>query len=217
MRARLESSLLHRLRCGELTAQRVRAAARCGHAEALRLFPGEAVLPPTDLPGLALLDAREARLFAADCAEAVLPIFEAAQPADYRPRLTIDAARRFANGQLSEGEMLDWRVAARTAAAQAAWSGAGAAARAAAWSAVWCSAQEDVGHCASRAAPAAARAAARSVSWSASRAAAARCADACADARARAGSAARDAAWLSARKSQRSRLALYLVKEAEGA
>ena len=39
-----------------------------------------------------------ARLFAADCAEAVLPIFERDYPNDDRPRKAIEAARLFARG-----------------------------------------------------------------------------------------------------------------------
>lgn len=38
------------------------------------------------------------RLFAADCAERVLPVFEKEYPADDRPRRAIQAARDFANG-----------------------------------------------------------------------------------------------------------------------
>ena len=60
-----------------------------------------------------------ARLFAADCAEHVLPIFEKARPNDDRPRKAIEAARAFARDEIGD----------------AAWAAAWAAARAAAWAA----------------------------------------------------------------------------------
>ena len=41
------------------------------------------------------------RLFAADCAEHVLPIYEKSYPDDQRPRLAIQSARDFANGKIS--------------------------------------------------------------------------------------------------------------------
>ena len=48
---------------------------------------------------------RTARLFAALCAEHVLPIFEAVDPNDSRPRDAIEVARRFADGDASREEM----------------------------------------------------------------------------------------------------------------
>ena len=51
-------------------------------------------------------DAKAQRLFAADCAEHVLPIFEAAYPDDDRPRKAIDAARAFVDGEIGRDEML---------------------------------------------------------------------------------------------------------------
>ena len=89
-------------------------------------------------------DERTARLFAADCAERVLPIFEAAQPGDPRPRVAVETARLFAVGMASDAEM----AAAWAAAGDAAWD----AARDAAW---------DAARAAARAAGAAAWAAAR--------------------------------------------------------
>jgi len=71
-----------------------------------------------------------ARLFACDCAERVLPLFEEKYPEDNRPRVAIKTARRYAMGQATEAE----RRAAESAAREAermAWS-AGLAARAAA-------------------------------------------------------------------------------------
>ena len=82
---------------------------------------------------------KSARLFAADCAEQALPIFEKQRPDDDRPRKAIKAARDFANGEIT-AEMRDAAgdaagAAARAAAGDAAWAAAWAAARAAAWDA----------------------------------------------------------------------------------
>jgi hypothetical protein len=60
-------------------------------------------------PYLQKLGDRERRLLACDYAERVLPLFEAGYPGDHRPRHAIDAARRFANGQATEEEMLEAR------------------------------------------------------------------------------------------------------------
>jgi hypothetical protein len=68
---------------------------------------------------------RTARLFAASCARDVLPIFEKKRPNDDRVRKCIEAAERFANGEVDR-IFLD-------AAGAAAWAAAGAAAGAAAW------------------------------------------------------------------------------------
>ena len=76
---------------------------------------------------------RTARLFAADCAERVLPIFGKSYPNDNRPRNAIQAARDFANGKITAAA---WD-AARAAARAAAWAAAEAAARAAARAAAW--------------------------------------------------------------------------------
>ena len=57
---------------------------------------------------------RNLRLFAADCAEDVLPLFLKVRPNDDRPRLAIEAARQFANGEIGD--------AARAAARAAAWA-----------------------------------------------------------------------------------------------
>ena len=57
------------------------------------------------------------RLFACDCAERVLLIYEKARPGDDRPRNCIVVSRRFANGEATEAERA------------AAWAAAGAAAR----------------------------------------------------------------------------------------
>jgi len=65
---------------------------------------------------------QDLRLFAADCAEHVLPIWEKQYPKDDRPAKAIEAARQFARGEID--------AAARDAARAAAWA-AGDAARAA--------------------------------------------------------------------------------------
>ena len=81
---------------------------------------------------------REIRLFAADCAESVLHIYEDAHPGDDRPRKAIEAARRYANGEISAEELEEARAAAGAAARKAAWYVAGyaaLAARNAAWAA----------------------------------------------------------------------------------
>jgi hypothetical protein len=89
---------------------------------------------------------REIRLFACDCAESVLHVFENKYPDDNRPRNAIEVARRFANGEATIDES--------KAAGVAAWAAAWAAARAA-------GAARDAAGNAAGAAWAAARAAAR--------------------------------------------------------
>ncbi len=78
-----------------------------------------------------------ARLFAADCAERVLPIFEKEHPGDDRPRKAIAAVRAYERGEIDAAA----RSAARSAAESAAGSAAGSAARSAAWSAAWSAAE----------------------------------------------------------------------------
>lgn len=73
-------------------------------------------------------DERTARMFACDCAEHVLPIWERAYPDDLRPREVIAVARRYAAGEATEQELAaTWRVA-RDAAFKAAAAGASVAA-----------------------------------------------------------------------------------------
>ena len=67
---------------------------------------------------------RNLRLFAADCAQDVLPLFEAKYPHDMRPRDAIAVARRYAVGSATKAEL---------AAARAAWYAAWYAAGDAAW------------------------------------------------------------------------------------
>jgi hypothetical protein len=81
---------------------------------------------------------RTARLFAADCAERVLSLFESVYPGDDRPRAAIQAARDFADGRI-DAAALD-AAYERTGSQAAAWAAAHAAAvvcaaaQAAAWS-----------------------------------------------------------------------------------
>jgi hypothetical protein len=100
---------------------------------------------------------KEIRLFAADCAEMVLPIYEKEYPDDDRPRKAIQAARDYANELISVEQL----AAARDAAV-AAWAAAGAA-RDAAWAAARDAARDAAwaAWAAARAAWAAARDAAR--------------------------------------------------------
>lgn len=76
-------------------------------------------------------DRRVVAAWAADCAERVLPLFEAEAPADDRPRTAIARARAYARGELDAAGEIRRRFVANRA-AQAATSPAG---RAAAWSA----------------------------------------------------------------------------------
>jgi hypothetical protein len=101
---------------------------------------------------------RTARLFAADCAERALPIFERAYPGDDRPRKAIAAARAYARGEID------------SAALSAVWSAAVSAAVSAADSAVWSAAESAVWSAALSAVVSAARSAAVSAADSAGRA-----------------------------------------------
>jgi hypothetical protein len=108
---------------------------------------------------------KEIRLFAADCAEMVLHIYEKNYPNDKRPRLAIQAARDYANGLIPLEEL--------AAAVAAAWDAASAAARAAgAASAASAASAAARAAGAASAARAAARAAAVAAAWDAASAAA---------------------------------------------
>ena len=106
------------------------------------------------------------RLFAADCAEHVLPIFLKVRPNDDRPTKAIEAARQFARGEITDAA---WAVAGA-----AAWDAAGDAAGAAAGDAAGAAARDAAGDAARAAArAAAARAdAAGDAAWDAAGAAA---------------------------------------------
>lgn len=112
---------------------------------------------------------RTARLFAADCAERVLHLYERSYPNDKRPRAAIDASRAIANGHITPAELAAARYTARdaawTAARDAAWAAPRAAAGAAAWAAVRDAGRDAVWD----AVRAAARDAARAAAWAAAR------------------------------------------------
>jgi hypothetical protein len=78
---------------------------------------------------------RTARLFAADCAERVLPNWEKKHPGDDRIRKTIETVRQYANDEATKDELRAAYLAARSAADSAADSAAYSAARWAAYSA----------------------------------------------------------------------------------
>lgn len=65
-------------------------------------------------------DERVARLFACDCAERVLLIFESQYPKDTRPRQVIEVSRQYANDEVTMAELVSAKAAARVAAGIAA-------------------------------------------------------------------------------------------------
>lgn len=71
---------------------------------------------------------KEIRLFACDCAESVLNLFEEKYPNDTRPRKAIETARQFANGECELHDL----IRARNAALDATWDASGAT-----WYAAW--------------------------------------------------------------------------------
>lgn len=89
---------------------------------------------------------KEIRLFAADCAELVLPIFEKEYPNDDRARKAIQAARDYANALINAEQLAAAENAAADAvwAAWAAWSAGDAARDAsdAAGAAAWAAARD---------------------------------------------------------------------------
>jgi hypothetical protein len=148
---------------------------------------------------------RNLRLFAADCAEDVLPLFLKGRPDDNRPARAIEAARQFANGEIGAAA----GDAAGDAAGAAAGDAAGAAARAAARAAAWAAAGDAAWAAAGDAARAAAGAAAGAAAWAAAGDAAR------AAARAAAGAAAGDAAGDAARAAARAKYSNWLVVRVE--
>jgi hypothetical protein len=107
---------------------------------------------------------KEIRLFAADCAESVLHIYEKKYPNDDRPRKAIQAARDYANGVIGKDELDAEGEAAWEAARDAEGAAAGYAARAAAWAAAK-AATDAEGEAARDAEGAAAGYAARAAKW----------------------------------------------------
>lgn len=75
-------------------------------------------------------DQKTLALWAADCAEHVLPIFEEKHPQDDRPRKAIEAARAWVRGEILCGAARAAAVAAHAAARDAAHDAARAVARA---------------------------------------------------------------------------------------
>ena len=71
---------------------------------------------------IAAWNERTARLFAVECAERVLPIYEREHPNDTRPREALAVARRFADGQATQDERGAASAAARAAARAASWA-----------------------------------------------------------------------------------------------
>jgi hypothetical protein len=76
-------------------------------------------------------DQRSLVLWAADCAEHVLPYFEKEYPKDDRPRRAVEAGRAWARGELALSEARAAALAAHAAARDADRAAARAAARAA--------------------------------------------------------------------------------------
>ena len=76
-------------------------------------------------------DRRTVAAWAADCAERVLPIFEATAPGDDRPRALIARARAFASGELGVAEEIRRRFVGGVTAGEVRAAAAAAAARAA--------------------------------------------------------------------------------------
>ena len=76
-------------------------------------------------------DHRSLALWAADCAEHVLPTFEEVYPEDDRPRIAIEAARAWTRGDVAMSEARDAAFAAHAAARDADDAAARSVARAA--------------------------------------------------------------------------------------
>jgi len=76
-------------------------------------------------------DRRVLAVWAADCAERTLPVFEAQIPGDTRPRDAIDGLRAFARGEMRIGQVRALSARAHAAARETGDAAAAAAARAA--------------------------------------------------------------------------------------
>lgn len=91
-----------------------------------------------DKPGRMTLsedDRRRVGLWASDCAERVLPLFEAKAPSDTRPREAIEGIRAFAREEMRKGPLRSLALAALAAAREVEDPAATAAARAAGYAA----------------------------------------------------------------------------------
>ena len=82
-------------------------------------------------PSLSEADRRRVAAWAADCAEHVLPLFQAEAPDDDRPRALIARARAFARGELSTAEGIRRRFVGGVGTRDVSTPAAAAAARAA--------------------------------------------------------------------------------------
>ena len=98
-------------------------------------------------------------LWAADCAEQALHFFEENYPIDDRPRKAIEAARAWANGEITVGQARSAAFAAHAAARTAEQVAARAAARAAGHAAATAHVSAHARHAATYAAKSAAAAA----------------------------------------------------------
>jgi hypothetical protein len=115
-----------------------------------------------------LLGESGARLYAADCAERVLHLYEAAHPNDPRPRRAIEAARAYVRGEATAEDLAAAEAAAEAAAGTAAAISAISArfaAGAVAWAAGTVAWATGAAAISARAAVRTARAAATEYSW----------------------------------------------------
>lgn len=87
--------------------------------------------PPPSALTLSEDDRRVLAIWAADCAERVLPIFQAAAPLDTRAQDAIEGVRAFARGEMRIGPVRNLSAKAHTAAREVGNPSASAAARAA--------------------------------------------------------------------------------------
>ena len=106
------------------------------------------------------VDHRALAIWAAECAERVLPYFEEEYPKDNRPRKAVEAARAWARGEIAVSEARAAAFAAHAAARDVDHAGARAAARAAGHAAATAHVAGHAGHAATYAVTAATHAAA---------------------------------------------------------
>ena len=93
-------------------------------------------------------DHRSLALWAADCAEHVLPYFEEKYPKDDRPRKAVEAGRAWVRGEIALSEARTAAIAAHAAARDADHTAARAAARAAGHAAATAHVAGHAGHAA---------------------------------------------------------------------